>query len=166
MTNNLILLSVLVSAILTIYLFNWFINIRIKKRISESDKPITVQIFKAVAFLYSGLLLQEIIASFNTLTKVLPKSYTGENLLLWEVSYYCIFLGILIVGIILVFGVSSILFRLFSQGEKIFVEVANNNLPSVILFAGILFSLAIAIKAGITPVLDQFIPYPTMPVYR
>jgi hypothetical protein len=61
---------------------------------------------------------------------------------------------------------STLLFSLIQRGDNVFVEVANNNLHSLITFSAILLTLTFALKTGITPILDEFIPYPTMPVYR
>ena len=61
---------------------------------------------------------------------------------------------------------SAMMFGIVSKGKNIFIETANNNLNAVILFCGILLALAFAAKVGVTPLLDQFIPYPTMPIYH
>jgi hypothetical protein len=58
------------------------------------------------------------------------------------------------------------MYSLISKGKSIFIEAANNNLNSVVIFIGIILALTIASKTGLTPLLDQFIPYPTMPVYH
>ena len=95
-TDIVILISVLVSGLLTIFILNSIVNSRIKNKISENKTPIAVDILKAILFLSGGLLLSEITTSFQTLTKVLPASFTGNNLLLKEFSYFSIFLGITI----------------------------------------------------------------------
>ncbi|WP_339611862.1 hypothetical protein [uncultured Planktosalinus sp.] len=166
MTNIIILISILVSGALTIFLLNWIVNYKIRKKISENENPLTINLFKAILFTASGILLSELITTFETLTKVLPSSFTGNELILNEISYYCIFLGILVVIIFTLLWISTLLFRLLSKGENVYLEVANNNLKSVLFFAGIIFALTITIKTGITPLLDQLIPYPTMPLYR
>jgi hypothetical protein len=100
------------------------------------------------------------------LTKVLPNSFTGTNLLLKEFSYFSIFLGIAILATIIILWLSTLMYSLISNGKSIFIEAANNNLNAVIIFIGLILALTIAPKTGLTPLFDHFIPYPTMPIYH
>jgi len=165
-TNILILISVLVSGLLLIFILNAIVNSRIKKKISENEIPLAVDILKSILFLSGGILLGEISATFQTLTKILPNSFTGNDLLLKEFSYFSIFLGITILMVILILGLSFLMYNLISKGKNIFFEAANNNLSAVIIFIGLILALTIASKTGLTPLFDLFIPYPTMPVYH
>ena len=165
-TNIVILISVLVSGLLTIFILNAIVNSRIKNKISENETPLTVDILKAILFLSGGLLLSEITTSFQTLTKVLPNSFTGNDLLLKEFSYFSIFLGITILTSILIVWLSTLMYSLISKGKSIFIEATNNNLNAVIMFIGLILALTIASKTGLAPLFDQFIPYPTMPIYH
>ena len=165
-TDIVILISVLVSGLLTIFILNSIVNSRIKNKISENETPIAVDILKAILFLSGGLLLSEITTSFQTLTKVLPASFTGNDLLLKEFSYFSIFLGITILTTFLIVWLSTLMYSLISKGKSIFIEVANNNLNAVIIFIGLILALTIATKTGLTPLFDQLIPYPTMPIYH
>ncbi|HNK90771.1 MAG TPA: hypothetical protein PKN63_09440 [Chitinophagales bacterium] len=165
-TDIVILISVLVSGLLTIFILNSIVNSRIKNKISENKTPIAVDILKAILFLSGGLLLSEITTSFQTLTKVLPASFTGNDLLLKEFSYFSIFLGITVLTTFLIVWLSTLMYSLISKGKSIFIEVANNNLNAVIIFIGLILALTIATKTGLTPLFDQFIPYPTMPIYH
>lgn len=166
MTNIIILLAVLVSATLTIFLLNGFVRFKLKNKLSENENPIAIPFFKAVLFISSGLLLSELISTFQTITKILPGQFEGNNLVLREISFYCIFFAVVLIVFALLLWLSTLLFSLINRGENIFVEVANNNLQSLILFFAILLGLTLAVKTGITPLLDEFIPYPTMPFYR
>lgn len=165
-TSIVILISVLVSGLLTIYILNAIVNSRIKNKVSENETPLAVDILKAILFLSGGLLLSEITTSFQTLTKVLPNSFTGTNLLLKEFSYFSIFLGIAILATIIILWLSTLMYSLISNGKSIFIEAANNNLNAVIIFIGLILALTIAPKTGLTPLFDHFIPYPTMPIYH
>ena len=111
-------------------------------------------------------LLSELINTFQTLTKILPSQIEGNSLVLKEISFYCVFLGITLFVFVILFWLSTLLFSLFSKGESIFVEVANDNLNSLILFSALLLAFVFAVKSGLTPLLDEFIPYPEMPIYR
>ena len=164
-TNIVILISILTSGLLTIFILNAIVNSRIKNKISENKTPLSVDILKSILFLSGGLLLSEITTSFQTLTKVLPNSFTGNELLLKEFSYFSIFLGITILTIILIVWLSTLMYSLISNGKSIFIEAANNNVNAVIVFSGLLLALTIASKTGLIPLFDQFIPYPTMPIY-
>ena len=165
-TNIIILATIMISGLLTVFLINSIVNSRIKNKLSENESPLTVDIVKAILFLCGGLLLSEIVNSFQTLIKVLPSSFTGNDLLLKEVMFYSIFLGIALLTLLIILWLSAMMFGIVSKGKNIFIETANNNLNAVILFCGILLALTFAAKAGVTPLLDQFIPYPTMPIYH
>lgn len=165
-TNIIILLAVLISGLLSIFLLNSIINSRMKNRLSENEYPITLDAMKAVWFLSGGLLISEILNSFQTLIKILPSSFKGNELLLEEIMFFSIFLGIVLLTLITIIWFSAMMFGIVSKGKNIFIEVANNNINAIILYSGILLTLTFAAKAGIMPLLDQFIPYPTMPIYH
>ena len=165
-TNIVILISVLVSGLLTIFILNSIVNSRIKKKFLENEAPISVDILKAILFLSGGLALSEITTSFQTLTKVLPYSFTGNDLLLKEFSYFSIFLGITVLLIFLIVWLSTLMYSLISKGKSIFIEATNNNLNAVIIFIGLILALTIASKTGLASLFDQFIPYSTMPIYH
>lgn len=165
MTNILTLLAVLVSTAVSVFLLNSFVKFKLKNKLSENEHPITISYFKGVLFVSIGLLLSELITTFQTLTKILPSQLEGSNLIFKEVSFYCIFFALTLLIFVVLFWISTLLFSLLSKGESIFVEVANNNLQSIILFSAILLAFTFAIKTGITPLLDNYIPYPEMPIY-
>lgn len=166
MTNIFILLLILVSMSLTLFLINWFVRFKLKSKLSESENPITINIFKGILFISGGLLLTQLIVTFQTTYKILERSYSGTDLVLRAISFYSILFAIVIVAFAMLLWLSTLLFNLLQNRDNIFVEIANNNLKSLILFIGILFALTIAVKTGITPLLDGFIPYPTLPIYR
>lgn len=166
MINILTLLAIVLSTAVSLFLLNGFVKSKLKTKLSENENPISVSYFKGVLFLALGLLLSELINTFQTLTKILPSQLEGNSLVLKEISLYCIFLGITLLVFIVLFWLSTLLFSLFSKGESVFMEVANDNLNSIILFSTILLAFVFATKTGLTPLLDEFIPYPEMPVYR
>jgi hypothetical protein len=166
MTNILTLLAITLSAAVSLFLLNGFIKFKLKTKLSENENPISISYFKGVLFVSLGLLLGELVNTFQTLTKILPSQLEGNSLVLKEISFYCVFFGITLLVFIVLFWLSTLLFSLFSNGESIFVEVANDNLNSVILFLTILLALLFAVKTGLTPLLDELIPYPEMPIYR
>ena len=166
MTNIFILLLILVSMSLTLFLINWFVRFKLKSKLSESENPITINIFKGILFISGGLLLTQLIVTFQTTYKILERSYSGTDLVLRAISFYSILFAIVLVAFAMLLWLSTLLFNLLQNRDNIFVEIANNNLKSLILFIGILFALTIAVKTGITPLLDGFIPYPTLPIYR
>ena len=166
MTNIITMLAIITSTAVSVFLLNGFIKSKLKNKLSENETPISISYFKGILFISLGLLFSELISTFQTLTKILPNQFEGSNLVLKEISFYCIFLGISLAIFIVLFWLSKLLFSLFSKGESIFVEVANNNLNSVIIFSAILLTFVLAVKTGITPLLDEFIPYPEMPIYR
>ena len=165
-TNIVIITSLIVSGLLTIFILNAIINSRIKNKISENESKISIDILKGLVFLCGGLILSEISTSFYTLTKVLPNNFTGSDLILKEVSYFSVFVGISILTVIIILWLSTLMYSLISKGKSIFFETTNNNIHAIILFAGLLLSLTIVTKTGLTPLFDQFIPYQTMPIYH
>lgn len=166
MTNILSLLAILLSTAVSLFLLNGFVKSKLKSKLSENENPMSISYLKGVLFVALGLLLSELINTFQTLTKILPSQLEGNSLVLKEISFYCIFLGITLLVFIVLFWLSTLLFSLFSKGESIFIEVANDNMNSVILFSAIMFAFVFAVKTGLTPLLDEFIPYPEMPIYR
>ena len=166
MTNILTLLAIILSTAVSLFLLNGFVKSKLKNKLSENENPISISYFKGILFVGLGLLLSELINTFQTLTKILPNQLEDNSLVLKEISFYCVFLGITLFVFIVLFWLSTILFSLFSKGESIFVEVANDNLNSVILFSALLLAFVFAIKTGLTPLLDEFIPYPEIPFYR
>ena len=166
MTNIITLLAVILSAAVSLFLLNGFVKSKLKNKLSENENPISISYFKGVLFIALGLLLGELVNTFQTLIKILPSQLEGNSLVLKELSFYCIFLGITLLVFVTLFWLSTLLFGLFSNGESIFLEVANDNLNSIILFSTILLAFVFTVKTALTPLLDQFIPYPEMPIYR
>ena len=166
MINTITSIAILVSTALTLYLINSFVKFKLKKKLSGNEQPISVIYFKGILFISAGLVFSELIETFQILTKILPSQIEGNNLILREVAYYCIFSSITLIIFTLIFWLSTVLFSLLSQGERIFWEVAHNNSNAVLLFAAILLAFTLALKTSITPLLDEFIPYPEIPLYR
>jgi hypothetical protein len=165
-TNIIILISVLISGLLIVFILNALVNSRIRNKISENETSLAVDVLKGILFISGGILLSEITTSFQTLSKVLPNSFKGNELLLKEFSYFSIFLGITILTCILIVWLSTLMYSLISKGKSIFIEASNNNLNAVIIFIGLILALTFASKTGLVPLFDQFIPYPTMPIYH
>lgn len=166
MTNILTLLAIIISTAVSLFLLNGFVKFKLKNKLSENENLTSISCFKGILFIVLGLLLSELINTFQTLTKILPSQLEENNLVLKEISFYCIFLGISLIVFIVLFWLSTILFSLFSKGENIFIEVANDNLNSVIFFSAVILAFVFAVKTGLTPLLDEFIPYPELPIYR
>lgn len=164
--NTIILLAVLISSCLTIYLTNAIINSRLKKKLKSDDEPIAIYILKAAIFLCAGLLINEFVNSFQSLIKILPSSLVGNNLLQKEIMFYSIFWGISLLILSIIVWLSILTYGIVAKGKNVFIEIANNNIGAVILFSGIILAITLVAKSCITPLLDQFIPYPTLPIYH
>ncbi len=165
-TNIIILTATLLSSLLAIFALNYFINSRVKGKLSEIETPITIDIMKVVLFICSSMLLAEMTTTFQTLVKVLPSSFAGNDLLIQELFYFTKFVGIVLISFIVIVWLSILMFSMVQKGKSIFIETVNNNTSAVILFSGIVIALSIVTKTGLTPLLDQFIPYPTLPMYH
>lgn len=165
-TSIIILSGTLISGILTIYFLNYIINSRVRKKLSANENPVAVSFLKGGIFIGSGLIIMENTTSFQALINILPSSYTGDNLLIQEVAFFCMYFGILLAVILTTFYLSILMFSVISKGKNIFLEVANDNMGAVIMFMGIFIALILAAKSGVTPLLDSLIPFPSIPVYR
>ena len=165
-TNIVIFFSILVSGLLTILVINYLLNSRFKNKLTENEIPIAHDIFKSVLYISSGLLISQIVTSFQTLLKVLPSSFTGNDLLLKEFSYFSIFLGLTILTEMIIIWIATLMFSFICKGKSIFMEVSNNNLNAVAVFIGLQISLTIASMPALVQILEQFIPYPSLPIYH
>ena len=167
MTSNAILLiAAIASGMLTIYILNSLVNLRIKGKISEKLNPLSVDILKAVLFLCGGLLLSEIANSYQTLRKILATSHSGNDLLVNEIMYYSLFLGIILLTLVIIIWFAAIMVNVATKGKSVFIEAANDNLNVVYIWCGIVLALTLAAKAELSFLFETFIQYPLMPIYH
>jgi hypothetical protein len=162
----LILLAALVSASLSLFILNLFVSARLKGKVPINEAPIAADLLRAVIFLSAGLMLNDVAMFFQTVITILPSSYSGSELHLMEISYCSLLLAVTLTSCFIIIWTSSLMYSLIAKGKSIFIEVANNNLGSLILFSALLIVLTLAAKAGLSGVLDSFIPYPTLPIYH
>jgi len=165
-TNIIFLIAVVLGGLLAIYIFNLLINKKISKNLSDTDSvPVSVSVIKAAVFLSCGLLIAEIIPSFQTLLKIIPSQFQEDEILLKQVMYFSIFLGVILIILFVVHWFALLMYSIISQGKNLSIEISNNNLYAAIKFAGIILALTFAVKPGIFYLLDLLIPYPEMPIY-
>ena len=166
MTTNIILLVVvLLSVCLSMFIMDQYLSYQFKGKIASGETLLTTSLFKVCCYVMCALLMHELITPMQTLIKVLPTSKGS----VWggTISYFVFFLGIIIIASFLVFWLAQLTWSIFTKGRNIFFEASNDqNTGLVILFCGILIGLAIVCQKGVAPILDEFIPYPTVPVYR
>ena len=75
-------------------------------------------------------------------------------------------MGISLLILSIIVWLSILTYGIVAKGKNVFIEIANNNIGAVILFSGIILAITLVAKSCITPLLDQFIPYPTLPIYH
>lgn len=166
MNYTIVFLSVLFSVLLAMFTFNLFIDKKIKNKLRSDDNPFALSLYKSAVFIICGIIMSELFEPFDSVLQILPSIYEGTDLTLRKISFYSVFLGSLLVLLFIIQGLSSMLFRLFTKGKSLFYELANDDLKSAILAIGIMFGLAIAAKSGMLSILEQFIPYPELPIYN
>lgn len=161
-----IALSLLLGGLLSIFIFNFFINRKLAGLLRNEELLLATTIMKAFVFLCCGFLVLEINYPFQALIKIWGVYYVNTELFFKEVMYFSVFLGIIILTLFIVFLLALITIGSIVKGKNLFVEVANNNIALAILFGVIFFSFSLIAKTAVPPLLDKFIPYPTMPIYR
>jgi hypothetical protein len=165
-TYIVVLASMLVSGILMVFVVNATVNAVVRKKIKPDEPPIALDLIKAVLFISGALLIGEAAISLQTMTKVLSEIYHGNDLLFKEVSYASVFVFITICMVFVIMWISIMLYSLLSKGNYVILEVVNNNYNALILFIGLILTFTLALKAGLTPLLEYLIPYPTIPFYN
>ena len=168
MNSLFILISIIAITCFTIFLINLFVDYRIKKWISEIHSPVAKPTLKAILFIAFGLFVSELIETINILQAVLSNTSANVNLgdyiILRDVSMLGAFFSIILLLYIVIVAISAFmhkLLRLKSDNKmSLFASVANNEFYELVLFGAILLSLTLAVKTGIGPFLDHFIPYP------
>lgn len=148
------------------YLLNGFINQQYKKHIPIGTSPISFSIIKAGYFVAAGFILSELPVASSSLLDALAKQYSGSDYYQNALQYIGLFVGLVLLILILVYFLSSGLFHIVTDKAKIRIEVANNNIEKSIFFAGLMLLLSLGIKASVPLLLDFFIPYPTVPMFR
>lgn len=168
MTTIIILITIIIISLITIFLLNTGVNYLIKKKVSIEDKNkyLSTYVIKAVLFLVAGILINSLYDAFQKLVTVLSNSLSGNELFLQAISRLSIFWVITLLAIAFLGWLAFLLYILVSDGENLFIEIGKNNLRATILFCGLFLALAIGLHSGLVPILEQLIPYPTLPEYR
>lgn len=168
MTTIIILITIIIISLITIFLLNTGVNYLIKKKVSIEDKNkyLSTYVIKAVLFLIVGILINNLYDAFQKLVTVLSNSLSGNELFLQAISRLSIFWVITLLAIAFLGWLAFLLYILVSDGENLFIEIGKNNLRATILFCGLFLALAIGLHSGLVPILEQLIPYPTLPEYR
>ena len=174
MSSILILTSIFLISCFSIFLINAFVDGQIKKLISEIESPLSVPFFKALLFIAFGLLIAELIETVRILQVVLANTNVainvGDSSAFKEVSMLGAFFSIILFIYAIVVVVTALMHKLLrfkhADHKSIFASIANNEYYDLILFGAILITLTLAVKTGIGPVLDSFIPYPEVTNFR
>lgn len=174
MSSLLTIISITAISCFTIFLISVFVDYRLKKWVSDVESPVSAPTLKAVLFLSFGLLISEFIETVKILQTVLSNTNVsidvGNSAVLKEITMIGAFFSIILLIYIILVVLAALmhkLIRLKSPDKKsIFVTVANNEFYDLILFGAILLTLTLAVKTGISPLLDSYIPYPEVPNFR
>lgn len=167
MTSELFFVLIIVTAsVLMLFVLYRILRYRFSKVITESETILSVELIKAGVFVSGGIVLHEVVPIFQVLSKVLSSSFAGNELILKECMYLCVFCGTAIIYVLVLTWLSTILYTVFRKGRNIFIDAGNNELSSVILMVGILFGLSLATSAGLNLLLEHLVPYPSAPIYH
>lgn len=161
-----IFLGVLLGSLLGIFIVNTILNKLTKSKMSDEQTPLADSIVKGVLFVACSLLLGEMANSFQVLVNVLRNSETGQSLWTKELMYFSLLLGTTLSVHAVDLLLASLMYSAISKGKSVFHEIANDDLGAALLFCGIVLGLTLVAKSGLIPLLDRFIPYPSMPVYH
>lgn len=156
----------IVYCFLAAYLLNGFINLQYKKHIPVGTSPVSFSIIKTGYFVAAGFILAELPVAANVLFGVLNKQYVGSEFYQNAFLYLGLFSGMILLILFIIYFLSSGLFHMITDKSRIRIEVANNNIEKAVFFAGLMLLLSLGIKTSVPLLLDFFIPYPTMPMFR
>ncbi|GAA4300928.1 hypothetical protein [Nibribacter koreensis] len=160
-------LALLIAGVLTIYIINVFFNKKLSGLIKDKEYVNTsVSVTKGVLFLSSALILMEVNSSFQLLIKIWGTYFVDSELFMKEVLYFSVFLGIALLYLYVAFIFTTLMFGVITNKQKAFVEIANDNIYSAVLFSLLFLSFVLLAKSGINPLLDKLIPFPATPIYR
>jgi hypothetical protein len=162
--QSIIYLSLIVTAAVLSFLVNAFVN-RMAKGTNNDGNESPFLIFKAALFFVTGYILSGLIVPLITLLRVVSESEQG---IYWESlsQYYVAFLATALTAIALVYALSFLLFSVFCKKTKLSFTLANNETSSIIFFVGLLLLFAFISKEFLPHIVDTFIPYPQIPIYR
>lgn len=156
----------IIYCFLAAYLLNGFINLQYRKHIPIGTSPVSFSIIKTGYFVAAGFILAELPVAANALFEVLNKQYAGSEFYQNAFLYMSLFLGMILLILFVIYFLSSGLFHMITDKSRIRIEIANNNIEKAVFFAGIMLLLSLGIKASVPFLLDFFIPYPTVPMFR
>lgn len=162
--QSIIYLSLIVAAAVLSFLVNAFVNRMAKSTNNEGTEP-SFLIFKAALFFITGYILSGLIVPLITLLRVVSDS-AQEDFIKSLSQYYVAFMATAITAIALVYALSFLLFSVFYKKTKLSFALANNETGSIIFFIGLLFLFAFISKEFLPHIVDTFIPYPQIPIYR
>lgn len=163
MTERIILLfGSILGCLLLLFILNAILNKRTKSRSQDNNNLLAENAVKAVVFITASILLSETVNTFQILNNVLQKGDGSAVFWQTQIMYFSFMLGVTLLMQMINIWISSIMFNVFSGGQSIFLEIANDSIRSSLLFAGILIALTLTTKPGLSLLLDKFIPYPSV----
>ncbi len=153
--------------IVGIAIWNYIVGKLVRPWLQEDDSArLSVAVVKLGVFLSIGFSLGALYNPLDALQIILQPRYEGKDLYLEFGSSCSIFVLVLFLGTAATFVISVLLYWVLCRPRNIFVAIGNNKLAAALLFIGIYLSLTISLLSGMEIILDGFVPYPTIPVYR
>ena len=160
-------LALFMGGVLTIYIFNIFINKKISSLISDDEgSDMAVSVVKGLVFLSCSLVLLEIHSTFQILIKLWGENFIDSELFMKEVLFFAVFLGITIIALFTAFGFAFFTFGVIARKQSLYIEIANNNIATSLFFGLLFLSFALIAKTSIPTILESLIPFPSSPLYR
>lgn len=167
MTANIIIfIGVVLSACLLIFICDMYINSRIKGKTQTDHAPPAVYVLKACCFLMVSIIIHETLEPLQSLSRVLPASYSGGDLIIHTVMYFSLFLAVCTIITLSNIWITGLLLGILLKGRNFYLEACNDNIGITLLFGAVIIGLAVAGTGGISVILDSMLPYPSTPVYR
>lgn len=161
-----IILLVICSNILTISLINYIVNKKVSSRFNVGEEPSGLYIVKAALFVCAGLVLSEIGTALKEVSQVYSIGNSPSNAWVGILTYYAAFFSITGLVIFIASWFSVMVFAVFTKGKNIFGDALADNTNYSVLFVGIILSIFLSIKPGVSALLMYLIQYPVSPVFH
>ena len=135
------------------------LNMYLKKSFGLTEVNNAYAIFQMGILISTALLVSSIIGPGLNAVRFINQNVVDFNTIMTSLGYVFVFLIIgILFSLLIVAGGVVVLFQLTHVNE--WEEIKNNNLPTALISAALIFGLAIIMKDHVASVCEMLIPYP------
>jgi uncharacterized membrane protein YjfL (UPF0719 family) len=135
------------------------LNLYLKKTFGLTEVNNAYAIFQMGILISTALLVSSIIGPGLNAVRFINQNVVDFNTIMTSLGYVFVFLIIgILFSLLIVAGGVVVLFQLTHVNE--WEEIKNNNLPTALISAALIFGLAIIMKDHVASVCEMLIPYP------